>query len=181
MNQQGPDALHALLPYLPFVIVIPLLFRRTQRARVLRPGRLWIGPVIFVITAVLYVWAAMRNGPALNTMDWIIIAASAAVGVAVGTLRAHFLHLTRRPDDGLIETRLSVWGLVFILVWIAGRQFLRQSGWVNANAPFGVYADSGMALGFGLLMANAIVLMRRCRALMVENKPLTANVPDGAA
>jgi len=179
MNQQDPDALHALLPYLPFVIVLLLLFRRTRTARVLRPGRLWIGPVIFLVFAAFYVWVAMRRGPTLHTMDWLIIAASAVVGAAVGALRAHFLHLTRRPD-GLIETRLSIWGLVFIVVWIAGRQLLRQSGWVNANAPLGVYADSGLALGFSLLVANAIVLMRRGQALMAENKPLTANVSGGA-
>ena len=119
MNQDNAS-LHALLPYLPFVIVILLLLRRTQRARVLRPGRLWIAPVVFLAITVLYVVEAASHGPVLHALDWIIIAASAAVGAAVGALRAHFLHLTRRADNGLIETRLSVWGLVFIVAWIAG-------------------------------------------------------------
>jgi hypothetical protein len=177
MNQQDT---HTLLTYLPFVIVILVLFRRTQRARVLRPGRLWIMPAIFVVFAGFYVFGAIRNGPELHAQDWIVILASAAVGVAVGALRAHFVHLTRRAD-GLIEMRLSVWGLVFILAWVAGRQFLRQSGWVNASAPFGVYADAGLSLALGLLVAQAVVLSRRCQALPAENKPSAANIPDSAA
>jgi Protein of unknown function (DUF1453) len=179
MNQQ--DTLHALLPYLPFVILILLLFRRTQRARVLNPGRLWIMPVIFLVFAGFYVAGAMRQGPELHAQDWIVMVASAAVGAAVGALRAHFVHLTRRTDNGLIEMRLSVWGLVFILAWVAGRQLIRQSGWVNASAPFGVYADAGLSLALGLLVTQAIVLSRRCQALLAENKPSAANVPDGAA
>jgi hypothetical protein len=104
----------------------------------------------------------------------MIILASAAVGAAVGALRAHFVHLTRRAD-GLIEMRLSVWGLVFILAWVAGRQWIRQSGGVNAGAPFGVYADAGLALALGLLVAYAIVLSRRCQALPAEAGPLKAS------
>ena len=176
MNQQDT---HTLLTYLPFVIVILILFRRTRRARVLRPGRLWIMPAIFVAFAGFYVFGAIRHGPELTAQNWMIIIAAAAVGAAVGALRAHFVHLTRRAD-GLIEMRLSIWGLVFILVWVAGRQWIRQSGWGNAGAPFGVYADAGLSLAVGLLVAQAIVLSRRCQALPAENKPSAANIPDGA-
>lgn len=177
MDQQDT---HALLTYLPFVVVILLLFRRTRRARVLRPGRLWIMPAIFVVFAGFYVFGAIRHGPELHAQDWVIIIASAAVGAAVGALRAHFVHLTRRADNGLIEMRLSVWGLVFIVAWVAGRQWIRQSGWVNVSAPFGVYADAGLSLALGLLVAQAVVLSRRCQALPAENKPSSANIPDGA-
>jgi hypothetical protein len=180
MNQQ--DTMHALLPYLPLVILILVvlrLARRTQRARVLNPGRLWIGPAIVVAFAVYYISVATHLGPPLSPVDWSIIAASAVVGAIVGALRAHFLHLTRRPD-GQIESRLSMWGLVFILVWFGGRQLLRQSGWVNAGAPLGVYADSGLSLAFALVVTNAVVLSRRCQALQAQSKPTAANLPGGA-
>ena len=174
------SALHSLLPYLPFLIVAVILIRRTQRPRVFRPARVWIAPAIFLVIAALYVNGAVKMGPTLRPVDWVIIAAAAVLGAAVGALRAHFLHLTRRPSDGLIETRLSVWGVIFIVLWIAGRQYIRQSGWVDASAQFGVYTDAGLSLALGLLVANAIVLTRRCRALMVETKPTAANIPGSA-
>ena len=177
MNQQ--DTMHALLPYLPFVILLLILFRRTRTARIVRPGRLWIGPAIFLVVVALYVFGAVSKGPPLQGQDWLVIAASAVVGAAVGVLRAHLVHLTRRPD-GQLETRLPLMGVVFILVWVAGRQLLKNSGWVNANAPFGVYADAGLALGFGLLVAHAIALSRRCQALLAENNPTVANISGGA-
>jgi hypothetical protein len=176
MNQQ--DTMHALLPYLPFVILLLILFRRARTARILRPGRLWIGPVIFTVILVLYAIAAITKGPPLQSQDWLIIAAAAVVGAAVGVLRAHLVHVTLRPD-GQLETRLPLMGVAFIIVWVAGRQLLRNSGWVNANEPFGVYADAGLALGFGLLVAHAVALTRRCQALRAQGKPTVAGAPGG--
>jgi hypothetical protein len=43
-----------------------------------------------------------------------------------------------------------------------------------------VYADAGLALGFGLLVAHAIALSRRCQALLAGGKPAPANIPGGA-
>ena len=173
------DPFHALLPYLPFVILLLILFRRARTARVLRPARLWIGPAVFLVILVLYVWAAGTKGPPLHAQDWLIIAAAAVVGAAVGVLRAHLVHVTLRPD-GQLETRLPLMGVAFILIWVAGRQMLRNSGWVDANAPFGVYADAGLALGFALLIAHAFALSRRCQALLAGGKPMPANISGGA-
>ena len=175
------DAIHALLPYLPYVILLVILFRRARTARILNPRRLWIGPAILVVMIGLYVWgAAMTKAPPLHPQDWLIIAASGVVGAAVGVLRANLVHVTRRPD-GQLETRLPLTGVAFIIIWVAGRQWLRNSGWVNANAPFGVYADAGLALGFCLLIAHALVLSRRCQALLAEPNPAAANFPGSAA
>jgi len=178
MNDQ--TTLHSLLPYLPLVIIALFLIRRTQRPRAFSPARLWIAPAIFIVIAALYVNAAVKFGPTLRPVDWAIIAAATLLGAAVGALRAHFLHLTRRPSDGVIEMRQSVWGVIFIVLWVAGRQYIRQSGWVDANARFGVYADAGLSVALGLLVANAIVLTRRCQALMAETKPASTNIPGNA-
>jgi len=173
------DPFHALLPYLPYIILLLILFRRARTARVLRPGRLWIGPVILLIPIAFFTWAAMRKGVSLHAQDWLIVLACAGLGAAVGVLRARLVHVTVRPD-GQLETRLNLIGAAFIIVWVAGRQWLRNSGWVNAHDPFGVYAFSGLALAVGLVIANALVLSRRCQALLAENKPLTASIPGGA-
>lgn len=173
------DPFHALLPYLPYVILLVILFRRSRTARILNPTRLWIAPAIVLAMGVFYASVAVTKGPPLHALDWLAIAAAAVVGVAVGVLRARLVHVTRRPD-GRLETRLPLMAAAFILIWVAGRQWLRNSGWVNANAPFGVYADAGIALGVSLLFAHAIVLSRRCQALLAENGVAPANIPGSA-
>jgi len=173
MDQQ--DTMHALLPYLPFVILLLILLRRARTPRVVKPQRMWIALVIFVFVIGFYVYAAIQHGPPLHPLDWLIIAAAVVVGTVVGVIRAHLVHVTLRPD-GQLETRLPLMGVAFILVWFVGRQLLRNSGWVNANAPFGVYADAGLALAFGLLVAHTITLQRRCQALLAQGGATTANV-----
>jgi len=160
--------MHALLPYLPIAIAVMILIRRTQRPRIIRPGRLWIAPVILFVLVGFYAFNAAQHGPRLSGGDWGVVAGLAAVGVVLGAVRAHSVKLQRHPDTGAIEARLSAWGLLIILVWMAGRILLRQSGLVNASAPFGLYTDGAMALALGVVLAQAVVLTRRCQAVMAE-------------
>ena len=164
------DPSHALLPYLPYIIVIILLFRRTRRPRVIRPERLWIMPAILIIAVGFYISGAVKAGPMLHALDWAVIVGTAVVGAALGAVRAHSVRLKRHPDTGVIEATLSAWGLIIILAWLAGRTFLRQSGWAGAgvSAPFGVYTDASMSLALGAVLAQAVVLTRRCQAVAAE-------------
>jgi hypothetical protein len=159
------DPLHALLPYLPLLIVLIVLFRRTQRPRIIKPGRLWIGPAIVLVAVGFYVVSAIRVAPPLQPTDWLVMLGTAALGVALGAVRAHSVRLQRRPDNGAIEGTLTAWGLIIIVLWMAGRLILRQSGWTGANTPFGLYTDATMSFLVGLVLAQAIVLTRRCQAV----------------
>jgi NAD/NADP transhydrogenase beta subunit len=154
-----------LLQYLPLLIVCVLLIRRTQRPRVIKPGRLWIRPAILLTAAGFYAFAASRSGPALHGADVVIISVTALVGIALGVVRAHSIKLTKHPQSGAIEATLTMWGLAVVFVWIGGRMILRQSGFVGATMPFGVLTDATMALAIGAVLAQAVVLHRRCRDL----------------
>ncbi len=162
------DPLRALLPYLPLLIVIVLLFWRTRRPRVLRPGRLWITPAILLGVSGLYVSQAIQYGPPLPAIGWPVILATAAVGIGLGAVRAHSVTLKRHPQTGAIEATLSAWGLLVILLWIAGRMYLRESGLVDVRTPFGLYTDATMSLALGLVLAQALVLTLRCRSVMAQ-------------
>jgi hypothetical protein len=174
------DPLHALLPYLPLLIVIIMLFRRTQRPRVIRPARLWILPAILVIAVGFYLFGAIKSGQPLRPLDWLVVLGTGIVGAALGAVRAHSVRLKRHPDTGAIEATLSAWGLIVIVLWIGGRMFLKQSGWIGASAPFGVYTDASMALALGAVLAQAIVLTRRCQAVAAEYKQSSDRLPGSA-
>jgi uncharacterized membrane protein len=162
------DPFRALLPYLPIVIAVLLLIRRTRRPRVLRPGRLWIAPAILLAVSALYVSQAVQHGSPVQPVGWLVILGTAVVGIGVGAVRAHSVTLKRHPDTGAIEATLSAWGLLIILVWIAGRMFLRQSGLVDTQTPFGLYTDATISLALGLVLSQAILLTLRCRSLMAQ-------------
>jgi hypothetical protein len=164
------DPLHEFLPYFPFVIAAIILFRRTQRPRIIRPARLWIVPAILVVALGFYVYGALHAGRPLHPLDWLVILGTALIGAALGAVRAHSVRLRKHPDTGAIEATLSAWGLIIILVWIAGRMFLKQSGWAGTSEPFGVYTDASMSLALGVVVAQAIVLTRRCRTVVAEYK-----------
>ena len=164
------DPLRQLLPYLPIVIVVIILIRRTRTPRTLRPARLWVAPAIFLVLAGFYAISAVQHGPPVQPVGWLVMAGTAALGIAFGALRAHTVKLRVHPDTGAIETILSPWGLLILLAWIGGRALLRQSGLVDVNTPFGLYTDATMSLALGLLLTQAIVLTRRCQSVMAQYK-----------
>jgi hypothetical protein len=113
----------------------------------------------------------------LHALDWAVILGTAAVGAALGAVRAHLVRLRRHPDTGAIEATLSAWGLIIILAWIAGRMLLKNSGWVDVNAQFGLYNEASMALALALVVAQAVVLTHRCQAVRAEYKPIIRQPP----
>jgi hypothetical protein len=157
-----------LLPYLPLLVVIIILIRRTQHPRVLRPSRLWVAPAILFVLGSFYAVQAIQHGPHVQPWGWLVILGTTVLGVGLGAVRAHSVTLKKHPETGTIEATLSAWGLIMILVWIAGRMFLRQSGLVDVRTPFGLYTDATMSLAVGLVFAQAIVLTLRCRSLVAQ-------------
>ena len=171
------DSMHSLTPYIPLLIVVVIMLRRTQRPRTIRPERLWIMPSVVILAIGFYVYGAMRIGPPLHPLDWAVILGTAAIGAALGALRAHLVKLRRHPDTGAIEATLSAWGLMVILAWIAGRMLLKNSGWVDVNAQFGLYNEASMALALALVVAQAVVLTHRCQGVRAEFKQSSDNLP----
>jgi hypothetical protein len=110
-------------------------------------------------------------------LDWLVILGTAAVGAALGAVRAHSVRLQRHPETGAIEATLSAWGLIIILAWIGSRMLLKQSGWAGANEPFGIYTDASMSLALGVVVAQAIVLSRRCQAVVAEPNQSSDRLP----
>jgi len=107
----------------------------------------------------------------------LVIVGTGVAGAVLGAVRAHSVSLRRHPDTGAIEAKLTAWGLLLIVALIGGRLLLRQSGLVNANAPFGLYTDAALSLALGAVVAQAIVLTRRCQALLAENTRANSGEP----
>ena len=172
--------MHSLTPYIPLIFVVVIMFRRTRKPRTIRPERLWIMPVIVALAIGFYVYGAIKIGPPLHTLDWVVIIGTAAIGAALGAVRAHLLRLRRHPDTGAIESTLSAWGLIILLAWIAGKMLLKNSGWMDVNARFGLYNEASMALLLTVVVAQAVVLTYRCHAIRAEYKPSSSDTLPGS-
>jgi Zn-dependent protease len=173
--------LQDILPYLPIVIVLLLMVRRTQKPRIIRLERIWIVPAVVLVLIAWYAYGAYRTGPHLSFNDDLIIAGSFVVGIVVGVIRAKAMRIERHPDTGQIEARLTVWGLGFVVIWILGRSLLRKFGHVDAATPFGVFTDSTVALAAGAIIARTFVVRQRCLALGPHHKPDPAAPTESAS
>ncbi len=152
------------ISFLPIILVLLLMIRRTRKARVLTTQRLLISPVIVTALVLVYIYFAMQRGPHLGLNDDLIILAGGVLGIVIGVLRAKLMHLHRR-EDAQIESKLTMGGLAFIVVWVIGRAVLRKMNLLDTASPFGVFTDATLALAVGAVAARTFVLLRRCRAL----------------
>jgi hypothetical protein len=138
----------------------------------MRPQALWIFPIIFVALSGWYAWMAYLSGPQLTFYDDLTIVAAAIGGIVVGYLRASMLKL--ELVDGAIQGTLTLWGLVFLAVWMLGRALLRQLGFSTAAVPYGLFTDGLLAFATASICARSFVLARRCRELLSKDKSMTA-------
>jgi hypothetical protein len=159
-----------LISFLPIVLVLLLMIRRTQKPKLVTTQRLLIAPAILTAMVLFYIYVAMQRGPHLGLHDDLIILAGGAIGVVIGVLRAKLMHLHRR-EDAQIEAKLTMGGLAFIVVWVIGRAVLRKMNLVDTASPFGVFTDATLALAVGAVTARTFVLLRRCRALHDAAQP----------
>ncbi|MGH8229452.1 MAG: hypothetical protein ACREU3_16390 [Steroidobacteraceae bacterium] len=154
-----------LLRLVPLAIVCALLIRRTRRPRVIRLARLWISPALLLAICVCYILAAERLGPPLPHDGSLIIAAAAVGGVLVGAARAQLLKLHRQPDTGAIQATFTMWGILLLAAWYVGRRLLDYGEAGSSRTPFSLLSDAALALAAGAVLAQAVVLARRCKLL----------------
>lgn len=163
-------------PYLFPVIILLVVFWRMRRARVgrpLKPNRLWIGPAILCLFALL---AFVHPAP-ITPVSLAIFVAAAAAGVGLGYLSARHRHLTLDPASGAITSKLSPIGMALFLAIFAVRYVVRlivEGG--QPPQPFAhpssgalLYTDAALLFALGLVAAQAWEIRRRAKALQAKS------------
>ncbi|MDB5364690.1 MAG: hypothetical protein JWM77_617 [Rhodospirillales bacterium] len=160
----SPQDINEYLPFIIPLIVLLMMMRRLKKPRRVRPNFLWVAPVLITIGAGFFAMGAYFKGGPLTMVTALALLAGLLLGVAAGWYRARSLHLHRDPDTGFIMMRLSIEGLIFLIVLMAARTAMRQMSGGAAN-PFSVVAEACMAFVVGLLFARSYVMWKRCKAL----------------
>ncbi|HEY0599988.1 DUF1453 domain-containing protein [Brevundimonas sp.] len=160
-----------LIPLIVVAIVLPLVLLRNRKPRPLRPERMWIVPLLVVTMIGLGLWAPIHFDPdhvPFALVDWTLLAAGLALGVAAGWWRGKMV-VIRKTADGGLEAQASPLGLILLVVLLLGRQGLRvvlephAAGWgLNVLAV----TDAFMMLAVGLVVAQRIEIYIRARRIL---------------
>lgn len=160
----NPQTTTTLITVAIIVIVVGLRMRRMSQMRPLRLEMMWIMPAILsvVFLALLYAYRPAN-------MDWLWIAAAAAVGAAIGWYRGKMMQIHVDPESHALNQKASPLAMLFILLIIGVRYGLR------AEAPalglnINLVTDASVAFALGMFTAVRVEMFIRAKRLLAEAK-----------
>ena len=161
-----PKLLQTILPVVVIVIVMALRFRSLKKAQPLRPGTLWIGPVLIIAVAVGVLYATP-----LSAMGLSIGGVAMVIGAAIGWQRGKMIRIERDPATGKLTQQASPAAMI-LLVGIIGLRYVLRSyfdltpgadGKMSAQAL--LVTDVLLLFAVGLIVATRAEMIIRVRRL----------------
>jgi len=166
------------LQYLPILLIVVLvgfrLFRATQ-ARKIKPGRLWMGPLIMTLGMIsLFAFAPVPLG---NPFAIPIFIAALLIGAGVGYLRGKHQEFFIDQATGDVMSKASPIGvIIFVVVFLA--RFGLRSWMGNPTPDMGqpvspnviLYTDAMLFFAFGVVVTTAWEVWRRTRPLVLAHR-----------
>ena len=148
------------LTYLLPLIIVGILFLRVRPGteRPLKPGQLWIMPLVAGTMIAMGLWFSPHPDP--TPLHILILIAALGAGVATGMARAHTISLRRDGDRILAKTSSFAFILLVALVLI--RQSARSYFASSAGA---LAIDASMLFALGMIITQRLTMWRRCRTL----------------
>lgn len=164
MPTHGPTPTLIVIAMLAFVFA--LRARRMQRGRRLRVEFLWVMPLLIGMMA-----AAMFAFTPVTPLVLALSLIGLGLGALLGWQRARLVRIEVDPVTHELSQRESPLALLFLLGIVGLRAVLRNIGAQEA-AVFHVSAlivtDALVALAFGLVATQRLMLFLRARALLAE-------------
>ena len=149
--------LQQILPYaVPLLIMAVVFLRRSRRpARHLRPGRLWVVPVLVGLIILFGLFFSPHS--AFGTREYLLMAVAMGGGGLFGWLRARSVDLHLHPEDGRVMMTTGNAALAVLLVLFLLRRLL--TNWAQGqHIEVGLLTDLGLVFGLGLIFAQRIEL-----------------------
>lgn len=169
--------LKELLPYLGPLLIIALVasrFFRAQKPQRIKPGRLWIGPLIVAVPMAFVLWSAPRT----DILAVALFAAALLIGLGLGYLRALHQKFSIDPETGNVMSQASpIAMIIFVglfMVRFALNRWMNQGASPTMGTPPSpqllLYTDAMLFFAFGMVSASAWEIWRRTRPLVVEHR-----------
>ena len=148
------------MPLVLPLMAVALIMMRSTRERPLRPGQLWIAPLVFASLVATAIYLVPH--PPFGFVGDAAMVFTGASGLAFGTWRAHTTVLRHDPDTGRIMASQSnvaaaVLAAVFLLRTAVREAFGTQTTLVT---------DMSMLFALGMIVALQTALWRRAKGLV---------------
>jgi membrane protein CcdC involved in cytochrome C biogenesis len=171
MHGQPADA--GAWTFLAPLLILAVVLLRNARARTLRMERLWIGPAIIGLMAVMTIAAAPPRTPNAVEIDL----AALVIGAGLGWWRGRASRFTLDPQTHVVTSRVSPAGMLLILGIVGLRYALRYFLGDQATALHVTavdLADAFLLLAVGVISAQRIEWFLRARRMIAEAKAAAA-------
>ena len=151
----GQPLWQTLLPLAVIGLVLALRFRTIGKPRPLKPGRLWIQPLILIALAALTI--GLKPPGLLGTALCVF---AAAIGGLVGWHRGKLIRIGHDPATGKLTQASSPAAIVLLLGVIAVRYFARD---YFAGAPTPGTLDTKTLLVTDVMLSFAVAMLAATR------------------
>ena len=171
-----PKLLQTILPVVVIVIVMALRFRSLKKAQPLRPGTLWIGPVLIIAVAVGVLYATP-----LSAMGLSIGGVAMVIGAAIGWQRGKMIRIERDPATGKLTQQASPAAMILLVGIIGLRYVLRSYFDLTPGADGKMSAQALLVTDVLLLFAVGLIVATRAEMIIRVRRLTGSDTQQGAA
>ena len=162
------------LQYLPFLIILPILYfrmRRMAKPQALKLGRMWIRPAILLAAAGFVLLMPIPGARPLAAADGLWLALAAALGAVAGWQWGRTTQLHVHPENGTLMQTASVAGILVLVVLMVIRLGLRaglrlEAGSWHINVL--LITDASIVFSAMLFAVRGLEIFLRARKIMSE-------------
>jgi hypothetical protein len=174
---------HALSPYLFPLLIAALLLRRTlraQKARTVRMTRLWLFPILLLLTTAM----SLAKEPSPGILVVIAFVVACLAGGAIGWYRVHTLEFSLDTESGKVSARATRLGALLIVGLIALRYLadlaMRKLG-LTTGANLVRASDATLIFSTSMFVARSAHTWIRARALLAAHRGEAVTDQSGAS
>jgi hypothetical protein len=167
------QSLRDFLPFLPLLIVLPILYwrmRKLSRPQPLKLTRLWIRPAVLVVVAVMVLSVGAPGVTRHFSMtDWMVLALAGAVGAMAGWQMGRTMKIEVHPEDGTLMVQGGQAAMLVMLALILGRSGINTGMRLQGDAwhlDVLLITDALIVFTAGLFVMRSAEMYLRARRVM---------------
>ena len=170
-----PKLLQTILPLVVIVIVMALRFRSLKKAQPLRPGTLWIAPVLIIAVAVGVLYATP-----LSAMGLSIGGVAMVIGAAIGWQRGKMIRIEHDPATGKLTQQASPAAMILVVGIIGLRYVLRSYFDLTPGADGKMSGQALLVTDVLLLFAVGLIVATRAEMIIRVRRLTGSDTQQGA-
>jgi hypothetical protein len=165
VHQQGGNWATTILPFVVIAAVVALRLRSMSKERPLKPGTLWIVPVIYLA---LVAWMLFALPP--TAIGWALLAAGLVVGAGLGWHRGKLIRIDRNAETGELRQKASPLAMILLLALIAlkfgAKAIFGETAPGHPASGATLLTDTFIGFALGLLSATRLELYVRAKRIL---------------